>query len=400
MPSDGPPLYYKSPMQWLAAGVRGGRSRQPDEAPSLPQAPPPGKGAKWRRIGSTRVRMMAKLDESQVRWIVRQRRKGTPVAEVAEAMHVSPSWVKKLASRYRNYPVAEIEFPRPMGRPRGGMPGRMERSAVLSSYYAHAEGATLLVDSIEKSTGLRVAHHVVHGILREYGPARAERGKSYQRSLKRFAKRYSNTMRHADCKMLHDGRWLVSCPDDASCRVMGWGAFKGATTANALKVLDKAIVRHGATLLSILSNHGSTFCDNESGGRPRARTSSEGTSAGCAYGAYGTYWPAQATRPQTNGKLERLHGEIGRKLRLFEEASAGRTTRSAGGGAPAHAGGPFHTAPADDPIDRFFERFNNDRPNMALDRPKRETPAQACRRRMPRAVDSVQKDLGESGSYA
>ena len=144
-------------------------------------------------------------------------------------MHVSPSWVKKLAGRYRNHPAGEIEFPRPMGRPRGGLPGRRERSAVLSSYYAHAEGATLLIDSIEKSTGLRVAHHVVHGILREYGLARAERGKSCRRSLTRFAKRYSNTMWHTDYKMLHDGRWLVSYQDDASRRVMGRASLRGPT---------------------------------------------------------------------------------------------------------------------------------------------------------------------------
>lgn len=86
-----------------------------------------------------------------------------------------------------------------MGRPKGGQPGRRERPAVLSAHYANAGGggerkSTLLVDGMEESTGLRIAHHVVHGIPGEYGRAGAERGKSYQRSLTRFAKRYSNTM--------------------------------------------------------------------------------------------------------------------------------------------------------------------------------------------------------------
>ena len=253
------------------------------------------------------------------------------------------------------------------------------------------------MDSIEKSTGLRVAHHMVHGILREYGLTKAERGKSCQRSLTRFAKRYSNTMWHTDYKMLRDGRWLVSYPDDASRRVMGWGVFKRATTTNALRVLDEAIARHGATPLSILSDHGSTFCDNESGGRAKGENK-----FGRRLGELRIrHILARASHPRTNGKLERLHGEIERKLHLFEEASAGRTTRSAGGtGAPAHVGGPFHAAPAADPVDRFFEWYNNDRPNMALDRSKREMPAQAYRRKMPKAGDSAQKDLEESGSYA
>ena len=39
-------------------------SPAPSSSPTLPEAPPPGRGAKWRRIGSTQVRVMAKLDES------------------------------------------------------------------------------------------------------------------------------------------------------------------------------------------------------------------------------------------------------------------------------------------------------------------------------------------------
>ena len=109
-------------------------SPAPDEAagPTLPMSPPPGKTAKWRRAGKARVRVMSKLDESQVRWIVRQRRKGTPVAEVAEAMKVSQGWIKTLARRYRGIPASEIEYPLPLGRPRDGLPGRTEHSAVLS----------------------------------------------------------------------------------------------------------------------------------------------------------------------------------------------------------------------------------------------------------------------------
>lgn len=101
-----------------------------------------------------------------------------------------------------------------------------------------------------------------------------------------------------------------------------------------------------------------------------------------------------------------------RKLPLFMAASAARTTRSScsgggvgggGGGddAPAHVGGPFHTAAAAaDPVDRFFEWFNNERPNMALDTSIRETPEQAYRRKMPKPGDDVQRDLEMSGAYA
>lgn len=88
--------------------------------------------------------MMAKLDESKAKWIVRKRRDKVPVAEVAVAMRISTGWVKTLARRYRGVPVNEIVYPRTMGRPRGGLPGRRGHSLVVSGYYAHKDGATLL----------------------------------------------------------------------------------------------------------------------------------------------------------------------------------------------------------------------------------------------------------------
>lgn len=62
---------------------------------------------------------------------------------------------------------------------------------------------------------------------------------------------------------------------------------------------------------------------------------------------------AHRRHPQTNGKIERMDGELERKLYVFVIASAARTTRSVGG-LPSHWGGPFHTEPAADPVDRFF----------------------------------------------
>ena len=245
-------------------------SPAPSSSPTLPEAPPPGRGAKWRRIGSTQVRVMAKLDESQVRWIVRQRRKGVPVAEVAEGARISHSWVKRLARRYRGIPANKIVYPHTMGRPRDGLPGRREHSLVVSAYYAHMEGATLLVASIEESTGVRIPHHVVHAVLKENGLARTERGKAGQRKTARYVKRYSNTMWHTDYKLLPDNRWFISFQDDASRKIMGRGIFERATAANAVGVLDEAAARHGAPL-SVLSDHGSTFCDNESGGPAQGR---------------------------------------------------------------------------------------------------------------------------------
>ena len=207
-----------------------------------------------------------------------------------------------------------------------------------------------------------------------------------RRAAAAFAKRFSNTMWRAGYKRLGDGRHLALYQDDASRKVVGWGACGEAAAAGALAVLGRAIEGHGAPL-SVLSGRSPAFRENIFEDRLdelriRHMPSGEG------------HWQAAA-------KFRRMCGELERKLRLFEEASAGRTTRSPGGGAAsAHVGSPFHAAPATDPIDRFFDWYNNKRPSMAPDMPRRETPAEAFRRRMPGAGDDVEGDLERSGGHA
>ena len=82
---------------------------------------------------------------------------------------------------------------------------------------------------------------------------------------------------------------------------------------------------------------------------------------------------ARVRHPQTNGKLERLHGELQRKLHHFENASASKTTR--GRTENTHVGGPFHAEPERDPVERFMEWYNYRRPHMSLDWDNLETSA-------------------------
>ena len=63
---------------------------------------------------------------------------------------------------------------------------------------------------------------------------------------------------------------------------------------------------------------------------------------------------AGVNHPQTNGKPERLHGEIQRKLHEFEEIMMRKS----------------------DPIDLFMQWYNHDRPHMSLDWENQETLAQ------------------------
>ena len=79
--------------------------------------------------------------------------------------------------------------------------------------------------------------------------------------------------------------------------------------------------------------------------------------------------------PQTNGKLERLHGEIQRKLPEFEAIMMRKS----------------------DPVDLFMEWYNHRRPHMSLGVDgENETPAHAFIRKMPpRGETVVDKQTGE-----
>ena len=336
---------------------------------------------------------MAKLDASRAKWIARQRRSGTPVAKAAEAMKISARRVTELACRCGGCAIDDIVFPQPMGRPAGGMPGRLEESAAVSAYWACVEGSTMLADRIENATGLRMPHRAMHGRLKAHDPARIDPRKSGQRRTARCVKRYANTMWRVDCKLLPGGRWLLSYMDDALRLVVGHGMLEKAAAANAPAVMDAAVAKYGAPL-SVLSGRGSVFCAAES--EKRIKGKSEYEKSPEARGM--RHIVARVRHPQTNGKIERMHGGPERKLYAFAIASASVTTRSVGG-LPSHAGSPFHTAPAADPVDRFFHWYNFERPHMALDRSRHETPIQAFRRLLPKDGDNVLEDMESSGAY-
>ena len=84
----------------------------------------------WRYIGRRRVRVMKKLDQSKVEWIIKEKRKDTANnKEIAAKMNVSVRWVQKLHKRYKD--ADKIVYPVPIGMPKKSAPGRREHSVIL-----------------------------------------------------------------------------------------------------------------------------------------------------------------------------------------------------------------------------------------------------------------------------
>ena len=113
---------------------------------------------------------------------------------------------------------------------------------------------------------------------------------------------------HTDFKQLADGRWFIEYEDDAARCLPGHGVFDEAAAANALAVLHAAIARHGRPA-SIMTDHGSQFFANEAEGRRRGETAFEAELKRLGI----RHVLSRIRRPQTNGKIERVHKEIERR---------------------------------------------------------------------------------------
>ncbi len=106
-----------------------------------------------------------KLDETKVRYIVLEKKKGTKNAIIAERMDISVRWIQKIWARYKNIKPSQIVYPKPMGRPKKSLPGRLEHSTIL---YAHKHcylATTRLKRQIKKATGIDISHNTIYRIL-------------------------------------------------------------------------------------------------------------------------------------------------------------------------------------------------------------------------------------------
>ena len=135
---------------------------------------------KWRCVGRKRICRISKLDESKVQYIVREKRKGTKNAVIAEQMGVTTRWVQKLWARYKNVEPNQVVYPKPMSRPKKSHPGRLEYSAVLSTRQRTYLGTTRLKGKIQ-STIVDISYRTTFQVLRAADISKQQPKKSKRR---------------------------------------------------------------------------------------------------------------------------------------------------------------------------------------------------------------------------
>ena len=133
-------------------------------------------------------------------------------------------------------------------------------------------------------------------------------------------------------------------------------------------MLDQAIVKHGKPK-PILNDRGSQFYATESEKKSKGASQFERHLENLGI----QHILSRVAHPQTNSKLERIHGELQRKLCLFKDVAG-----------PPGSACPINPPRIEkDPIARFMQWYNHDRSHMSLDTTIEETPAMAFKRKMP-----------------
>ena len=217
---------------------------------------------------------------------------------------------------------------------------------------------------------INIPKGVIHTILRESSEAVEHKKKQKRRKWIRYEHKHSNSMWHIDYMQLDDGRWFISYEDYASRYVTRWGVFNESTTRHAIEALDQAIAKHGKPGF-ILSDRGSQFYATESEKKSRRVSGFERHLENPGI----RHILARVAHLQTNGKMERIHGELQRKMCLFEDV--------AGPSGSACLINPPRIEK--DPIARFMKWYNYNRPHMSLYATIEETPAMSFKRKMPPA---------------
>ena len=314
---------------------------------------------RWRHIGRRRLPVMRKLDESKIRWIINQKTRGATNRSIADAMKISVRHVQRIHARCLR--TGAVPVLRDSGRPRRKATPQ-ETRLVLDAHGRYCCGAVYLEWIIENTAGIHIPHNLIHRILRDSGLASEESAKQARRSWVRYERTYSNSMWHTDYKLLDDGRWFIAYQDDASRFIVAYGVFAEATGRHAIEVLHEAVKRHGRPA-SILTDRGTQFYASESESRRKGVSEFEQELVRLGI----RHILARVNHPQTNGKLERFHGELQRKLHHFGT------------------------------VDRLVHWWNHIKPHRSLDWSTLETPARAFKRKMPEKGTTVtDEQSGES----
>ena len=281
---------------------------------------------------------MKKLNNKQVRYIIKQVEKGEPTAKFSTIYNVSQRRIQQLYDQYERTDIVPVL--KACGRKKKAISQEII-GLILAEHNVQPCNAVLLQNIIQSKHKLRVPHNTIHMVLKGQGLAKDEPKKQKQRKWVRFERKHSLSLVQIDWheSKVIQGKQLITYLDDASRKILAAGEYDNATTENSIKTLDQAaenVAEYGG-IECILSGNDSQFLVEFNKTLDR-------------YGIGHIY--SRVNHPQTVGKLERFH-------QTYEQHR-----------------GRFAT------LEEFVQWYNDVRVHMSLNMRHAETPSKAFIRKM------------------
>ena len=185
-----------------------------------------------------------RLDEKQVKYIIRERKKNTKSSVIAKRMNVTTRRVNQIYAHYVKTGSAPIA--RRIGRPKIE-PTQKEIKIVTETYKQKPLGVVRLTKYLH-TLGIQISYSTVQKIMIAKGLVSPSPAKRKRRKWIRYERKYSNAMWHVDWHIIKDSRWrnlyLICYLDDASRCITGFGVYQNATASEYSIKLSRHQVSH------------------------------------------------------------------------------------------------------------------------------------------------------------
>jgi len=126
-----------------------------------------------------------KLDEKGIKWIIREKEKGTPTKEIAEIENITPRRVNQIYKQYKD--TGKIPKPKKPGRPKKEL-SEEEIGAIKEAYEEYRCNAILL-QKILKERSYSISKNKIHEVLKMLGYAKEEKNKKEKEEVDSLRKK-------------------------------------------------------------------------------------------------------------------------------------------------------------------------------------------------------------------
>ena len=140
--------------------------------------------------------MARRLRESEIGYVVRQHKKGTPTSTTTSGMKISRRRVQQLLAEFRAT-VAIPVLQRP-GRPRIKL--NQDRTDSVLKACEEIPAGVQRITRILRKQGTQIRYDAVYRVMKDGGYVVPSAAKSKRRKWVRYERKYSNAMWHTDQK--------------------------------------------------------------------------------------------------------------------------------------------------------------------------------------------------------